>query len=189
MTINKTAATTVRSPARGTRSIKRIIIAVALTLIAAPLAAHAQSSEAATQPAATLSATDADMLERGEYSTLEIVGSGVVGTFLGLGIGQAIQGRYGDTGWIFTVGELGSFAAVMVGAASCADRECNTSLIVAGVVGAIGFRVWELIDVWTAPLAHNRRVRSLRNRSAPRYSVFAAPTGDKSGVMGLSLSF
>src|ERR1043165_10125455 len=50
------------------------------------------------------------LLERGFISDGEHLGGGLAALFVGFGVGQAVQGRSGRKGWIFTVGGLGANA-------------------------------------------------------------------------------
>ena len=150
-------------------------------------------------PVVMLTAEEAEALERGEISEQSHVLGGLVGTFFGFGIGQAVQGRWSDTGWIFTVGEAVSFTVVMVGVARCitlfddetgCDSGSEMGWIVAGALALVGFRVWELIDVWGGPVWHNNRVRRARQRVSPGgYGLYLAPpiSGRGGGVAGISL--
>ena len=66
---------------------------------------------------------------------------------------------------------------------------------IAGIVGLVGFRIWEVVDAWAAPPLHNRKVRALKRQlglAPPVYGVYLAPPQSSSasgGVAGLSLSF
>ncbi len=182
------------------KSIVTTVTIVALFVAAVPAAAVAQSAPP-PPPLATISAEDTDLLEHGEYALGERILSGAVGTFFGFGTGQAVQGRWLDRGWIFTAGELGSIGALLAGMGSCVSGSdgfdgdggsvgggCNTGLIAGGVIGLLAFRAWEVADVWAAPGMHNRKVRRARSR-AYRMSGYVTPTGSRSAVAGLSLSF
>lgn len=93
-------------------------------------------------------------VSRGKYIT-----GGILGSVIGFGIGHGIQGRYAELGWVFTAGEVAGFAAMTAGLSSCSEvdkgfgvkkTECsNTGLITLGLATAIGFHVWEIVDVWT----------------------------------------
>ncbi len=141
-----------------------------------------------------------EILRKGEISEGRYVGGGLLGTVVGYGIGHAVQGRWSDKGWIFTVGELASVSVIVITATSCiaADLEgraredrCMAALV-GSLVAYTGFRIWEIIDLWAAPPNHNRRVRELRYRAGaptPRYGFYLAPTSTNSGVAGFSLVF
>ena len=147
-----------------------------------------------------LTPEERELLARGEITPgVHIVG-GLVGTMFGFGTGQAVQGRFGDTGWIFLVGEAGSILVIAAALSSCGIHSCDDQAgwIVAGAIGLVGFRLWELIDVWAGPASHNRRVQHARARAyggypAPYYGAYLAPTmsdgGISGGVAGLSLRF
>lgn len=141
---------------------------------------------------------DRRVLRIGEISTTAYVLGGIVGTYpIGLGVGHAIQGRYSDKGWIFTAGELGSLALVMAGAGDClstsssANSTCRGGgAIVMGVLGFVGFRIWEIVDVWAAPPQINQHYRSLKLQMQRQSSIrpILAPTQD-GAVAGLQMTF
>ncbi len=120
----------------------------------------------------TLSENDQKVIDIGEISTSRYIIGGVLGTYpIGLGVGHAVQGRWLQGGWIFTAGELGSIALAVAGLAGCIDNtfssdDCSggeSSLIIAGVFGYVGFRIWEIIDVWAVPPGHNKKFRELKD--------------------------
>jgi hypothetical protein len=150
-----------------------------------------------------LTADEQRILARGEISEGEHFGGVLVGFFLGFGSGQAIQGRWSDTGWIFTVGEAASIAAILVGVDDifddCIDDNCNNDgnggLFAIGIIGLVGFRVWEIVDSVAGPSSHNRRLREIHMKlgySQPGYysvAPFVAPTHGGGGVAGLTFRF
>lgn len=118
-----------------------------------------------------------DLLLQGEISDGAHIGGGVASLFFGFGIGQAIQGRWSDTGWIFTLGESASVAVFVAGMFrtfdDCVDdlgndRDCDHSdgvpMMATGLVGLAVFRVWEIVDAFSGPGEHNRKVRALKWR-------------------------
>jgi hypothetical protein len=153
------------------------------------------------------------LLERGFISEGQHIGGGVAALFLGFGAGQAVQGRWGEKGWIFTVGEGASIVLMFYGLAKAVDcdsgyysddyyydNDCEDNyvgLMVGSLLAFSVFRVWETIDAFTAPPAHNRKVRQLRARlglPVPMYSKltpYLAPVrgGDGGGVAGVSFKF
>ena len=147
---------------------------------------------------ASLDEEDRRILRNGEISTGSYVLGGIFGTWpVGLGIGHAIQGRYMEKGWMFTAGELGSVALMVVGADDCTDalasssrKSCNSSAILWGVVGYVGFRLWEIYDVWVTPSQINRRYRELNTQMKPtaEFKPVLAPTSD-GFVAGLQMQF
>jgi hypothetical protein len=105
------------------------------------------------------------------------IAGGLVGTFLGLGLGHAVVGKYGEMGWVFTVGELAALTLVGFGMAqglgdifTCWGSGCNNEassgfgLMTAGMLAFYAFRLWEVIDVWVRPNSHNSRWRFLYQR-------------------------
>jgi hypothetical protein len=145
-----------------------------------------------------LSAEEQELLIQGEISEGAYVGGGLVGTFFAFGLGHLVQGRFTDKGWIFMAGEAASVTILVAGLLQCLEADTYTceeqnGLLVVGLIGAVGFRIWELIDVWGGPPAHNARVREIRWRAGlPPYGLYLAPSlgrGDGGGVAGLTLRF
>ncbi len=157
-------------------------------------------------PQYVLSPEDNELLQRGDISDGEQVGGGLVAAFVGFGVGQAVQGRWTDTGWMYTLGESASLAALLWGAldvASCpVYTTCNNSsfgggLLIGGVLAFAGFRVAGVIDAFVGPPRHNARLRELRQRLGIPQPVeyglapYIAPSTSGAGgaVGGLSLRF
>ncbi len=153
-----------------------------------------------------LTADEQELLQQGEISEGAHIGGGLLSLVMGFGLGQAVQGRWDETGWIFTLGEAASIAAIMVGASKSfddcfvGDERCNDSegetYLVAGVVGFLVFRTWEIVDAFGGPGKHNRRVRDLRMRLGgpqPMYTRQLTPylnkTRDGGGTAGVSFRF
>lgn len=154
-----------------------------------------------------LNAEDQQLLAEGEISEGAHVGGVVANVFLGFGVGQAVQGRWSDTGWIFTLGEAASITALFVGLGqaiddcfasdvSCNDSNSGEGLMIAGLIGYLGFRVWSIADAVSGPSKHNRKVRELKMRLGipqPMYGQKLVPYVHKSrdggGTAGLSFSF
>lgn len=145
---------------------------------------------------ASLSEKERSILQRGEITKGRYVIGGILGTWpLGFGIGQAIQGRYSDTGWIFTAGELGSLAVMVSGMGDCLDgnrhSSCSGGTIVLGAVAFVGFKIWEIVDLWAVPPEHNRRYHELKSRLGEDQMTFQptlVPLAD-GGVLGLRVTF
>lgn len=156
-----------------------------------------------------LTAEEQELLSQGEISDGQHIGGGLVSLMFGFGVGQAVQGRYGDTGWIFTLGEAASMTAILVGmvqAFDCVDEfedaSCDSSdsagfLFVGGLIGLGVFRIWEIVDAFSGPTRHNAKVRALRMRLGipqPMYTKvmpYVAPSlsRDGGGTAGLTLRF
>lgn len=125
-----------------------------------------------------LSSSEREILMRGEISSGRYILGGIVGTYpLGFGLGHAIQGRYTEKGWIFTVGELGSIGVLYMGVGRCVnswdwDSKCDSSLIMAGLIGFVFFRIWEIVDVWATPPMINQKYRNLKKMMGPNHSDF-----------------
>ena len=146
----------------------------------------------------SLSEKDQNIIEMGEIGPGRYVLGGVVGSYLGLGIGHAIQGRYSfSRGWIFTVGEL-TLIVIMSSSAYPCIHGCSGSsgpglVMNIGIASYISFRIWEAVDLWVAPLIHNRKYRQIKKKlshdSGENISLFIYPNGKDYIAMGLQIQF
>jgi hypothetical protein len=150
-----------------------------------------------------LSSEDMELIQDGEIGAgAHIIGSGAA-FFLGFGIGQAIEGRWLDRGWIFTLGETASLGVMIYGlgksAESCLNEDgssCGSSgvgFVAGGLIAYSGLRLWEVVDAIVAPIGHNRRVRGAQMRAGMRYSqvtpYLVPPSHGDGAIGGLSLRF
>jgi hypothetical protein len=110
---------------------------------------------------------------------------GLVGTFYGLGIGHAIVGEWSNKGWIFTVGEIGSFVVIGAGLAQALPRNATDlerrrggTIALAGAVAWSAFRFYEIYDVWTRP-----KVASVNKPVDTAFAV--GPVGQEGGFGAL----
>ena len=194
------------------RVLLSLSLLAAFLVVSSASTAIAQPSAYAPTPAPVqlqLSDEDLAVLDRGRISVGQYVTGGIIGTHFGFGIGHVVQQRWIDKGWIFTIGESAAIAALITGIISCENDyhndtyydqthqgrgggsgdSCSDELIIGGALGFVGLRIWEIIDLWVAPPAHNRHLEKLRagGRSGYRFSI--APTGSGAGVASLSLDF
>lgn len=144
-----------------------------------------------------LTADQMELLEKDEISVGKYVTGGILSYVLGFGVGQAIQGRWSDDGWFFTVGEAAAVTSMIYGASRCCQHQRGQGYILGGALAFVGLRVWEVVDAWVVPPLHNRKVRALKRQLglAPppsRYGLYLAPPqapDGSGGVAGLALSF
>ncbi|MBA3456160.1 MAG: hypothetical protein H0T42_23880 [Deltaproteobacteria bacterium] len=157
-----------------------------------------------------LSEEQHDLLARGEIPIGKYITGGILSYVVGFGVGHAVQGRWGEKGWIFTVGEAASMTAIIYGLLQIDHRDDyrgseyepdrtrdrrGQKIALAGLVGLAAFRVWGIVDAWVAPPRHNRKVRALKQQiglAPPTYGFYLAPPQNPSAsgaVAGLSLSF
>jgi hypothetical protein len=159
-----------------------------------------------------LSPDDQALLAQGEISDARWLTGGFLAVFVSFGVGQAVQGRWSERGWIFTVGETASVAAVIAGVVDgvvgsnsgppdVANGRANETAINLISIGVLGFAVFYLsgvIDAFAAPPIHNAHVRRLRSRlGLPqqvgyRLAPFVAPAHSLRGdatVAGFQLRF
>jgi hypothetical protein len=153
--------------------------------------------------AVQLTPEEHELLLDGEIPDGAQVGGGLAAIFIGFGVGQAVQGRWGERGWIFTLGETATVAMMIAGAVrigddcidstGCKDDDTNgTALLVGGLLGYTAFRIWGVVDAFAGPSEHNRRVRALKYRLGIPVRVGWKPylnsTHDRT-TAGLTLSF
>ncbi len=148
---------------------------------------------------------DQKVLSIGEISTARYVVGGILGTYpVGFGIGHAVQGRWAEDGWVFTAGELGSLSLVVAGILGCVDQafegsncsDFESAFIVTGAIGFLGFRIWEIVDVWSKPPIYNNKYQELKkyietspSKKAVRSSLDLRPLVHSKFGNGLVLSF
>jgi hypothetical protein len=170
-----------------------------------PLTANVTVNTTAPPMQARLQLTpeDQNLLADGEISTGAHIGGGLVSLMFGFGTGHIVQGRWGDRGWIFTLGESASLGVMIYGigkmASSCTTidetGDCGTSgtgFVLGGAVALTALHVWEVVDAFVAPIGHNRRVRQAQLRHGMRFSSvtpYFTPTAGDGAVGGLSLKF
>jgi hypothetical protein len=193
-------------------AIVAVIMRTFLTLLAVALAAHTAHAQAPgltmsfEQPVQSpMSAEDRQVLADGEIGQGQW-GAGVLGSVVvGFGAGQAIQGRWHDTGWIYTLGESLSLGAVILALPAafsgdcfdCGHRDTSTSdragyIMLGGLIAFAGFHIWEIGDALVGPSMHNQRFAEARARHPETYTVlpYVVPSASgNGGVAGLSLRF
>ena len=156
-------------------------------------------------PPAQLTLDEQYLMQKGYITEGQHIGGGVVALFFGYGIGQAIQGRWSEKGYIFTLGDAATAGVMMYGMVQlmsciegCSERDTDhaAQLMLVGALGHLVFRTWETIDAFTAPGEHNRKLRALHMRLGMQVPVYTrltphvAPPRDGDGaVAGLSLRF
>jgi hypothetical protein len=168
-------------------------------LLAGARAAAAQPGQTAPAPArlGLLGDEEREILARGEIGTGEHVAGGLVGTVVGFGLGHAIQGRFLERGWIFAAGEGVAAGMILTYAVQCANTsgeercEDHRGWFAGGMILAIAFRGWQIVDAWYGPAVHNGRVRQIRWRAGlPPVGFHLAPAAaGAGGTAGLTLRF
>ncbi|MEO8707385.1 MAG: hypothetical protein ABI867_45580, partial [Kofleriaceae bacterium] len=121
-----------------------------------------------------LTSEEAQLLQTGEITLGAHAGGVALNWLVGFGLGQAVQGRWSETGWIFTLGEAVTFGALVYGLSQtclifCTEAEEQKNhdaapFLIGGFVGYLVFHVWGIADAAIGPAKHNRKVRELRMR-------------------------
>jgi hypothetical protein len=180
----------------------RRIALVAAAVVSSRIATAQVVAPETPRPRPTLSFEDQRLLERGEISYSRHYQGTVASVFLGFGIGQLIEGRWTESGWIFTLGESASLLAISMayveGHRDCGQYGCNGNPWITGYLGLVGliglaaFRGCGIRDAHLGPHRHNERVRELRRRLGQppgQYAPYVRSTRDGGGVAGISVSF
>lgn len=132
-----------------------------------------------------LSDDDKDVLKNGDLGAGRYVLGGIVGTYPGLGVGHAVQGRWGTKGWIFTAGETTSLLVALGGLISMDSLYDSDGLAIygLGVLAYSGFHIWEIIDVWHGGYKQRKEYDYLKKKingaDAKKLSWFVVPHIDK----------
>jgi hypothetical protein len=153
-------------------------------------------------PRLQLTADEMGTLATGYITDGQFIGGGLASLFVGFGVGQAVEGRWHDTGWIFTLGEPLAFGVMIYGLGQSLDcfetstnscRNAGAGALVAGAIGLVGLRLWEVIDAFVGPGRQNARWTALQQRmgNPVPFAVrpFVVPSGDGGAVAGVSLRF
>ena len=152
-------------------------------------------------PVYQLTPEDREILDEPYTPPMTTAISGAAAVVIGFGLGQAIEGRYSDTGWIFTLGEGGSLAAMIAGAvgfnrcvlgAACNQNSGAVALLVGGALAYTGFHIWDVLDAFIAPSRQNARIREVRRKYGmpPVVPYAGVPQGGQSGMTaGLAFQF
>lgn len=156
---------------------------------------------------AQLSDDDRRLLKQGEISQPQLLAGGFLGTVIGFGTGHLPYQMWRERGWIFTAGEPAALALAILGATGinndctrysnrleCDDVGGSRAALVIGVLGFVGLRIWEVIDVWTIPSARNYEIRAIRQKmgrelTETKWSISPVayrPKGETKTIPGLA---
>lgn len=130
---------------------------------------------------------EAMLLQRGEIDGDKRVYGIVANVVIGFGLGQAIQGRWKDTGWKFTLGQTGG--VILFFAAAGQEGQNIGFELVAGLT-LLAFYGWGIIDAAVGPEKHNDRIREIKARHGIPYTL--APYVNRThegGTAGLAFRF
>ncbi len=155
--------------------MRSLALLIALSLVSVTTAA----AQPAMMPMTAEEPIDA------EIGTGAHVGGVVANVFIGFGLGQAIQGRWTETGWMFTLGTAVTLGAFFGGTGG------NATLALAGMVGFGVVYGLGIYDAAAGPSRHNARVREERMRrySTPMILPYVSRAQVQGNVAGLSLRF
>lgn len=145
--------------------------------------------------------------EIGLLGNTRYITGGILGTLPGFGLGHTIQGRWKDRGWIFTVGELASLSVFYYSGLSCLGEGVSNSIsrgtndgssgscYLANVAfaGFIGFKIWEIVDLWYGGYQHQQRYDLLKKKmnltdNKISYNVLPIVSSNSLGL-GLNIRF
>jgi len=118
-----------------------------------------------------LSPEELEIYNRGEMPNGRLIGAGFAGIFAGFGIGHAIVDHYGDIGWILTAGEVASIGLIGASAAMAYDSDkekydfdiSSGTTMGIGIAAIIGFRAFEIYDIWTRPWNEQKQYKVIKN--------------------------
>ena len=170
----------------------------------APAAVPTASVPSGKTPYSSLTPEERQVLTDCSVSTGLYIAGGILGTVLGLGIGQAIEGRYLPIGLIITAGEVASFSLIEIGLSNCVttaftnigqsqnttNNNCLGAAGTIGLVGYVGLRVWEIVDVWASPPTINNRYEALQKRVAEgtHFGILPVSAAGNTRIDGASLA-
>ena len=165
------------------------------------------SAPPASQPVLALTPEEQRLLARGPISDGRIMLGTLFALSWGFGLGQAIEGRWHETGWIFTLADAVGAAILMGSMADCVSRgegfsgpPCNdaldTTLDITGAAVLLVSRVAGVHDAVAGADDDNARLGELRARLAKPVSQLApyvapvrGPRTSGGAIVGLTLRF
>jgi len=159
--------------------------------LVAAAASVLMASTAMAQPAMT-----EPMPEGNEVSDIQQVGGTLTAFLFGFGLGHAVEGRWDDEGWKYTLVDsvgMAGFIGGAVTALSC-DHNCTVpaTIFYGGMLAIMVSRYAQIYDTAWGARKHNDRLYARRKRAGMRYSAtpILAPTSAADGVVaGAALSF
>lgn len=169
------------------------LLVTAMTLLGTSTRARAQPALQPLETPLQLTADERELLASGEISDGTATAGKVTSILFGLGVGQAVEGRWTKIGWVYTLGDVASAGLIATatiqgltpGCSGSCGRTAAALFIGGGLVG-LASRIGQIYDAFTAPGNHNRRVRELRMRVGmqPTAQVlpYVAPTDDGNGA-------
>ncbi len=181
----------------------RVVAVVVVLLFSSVVGAQPSSYAPAPMPV-QLTLDEQFLLERGYISDGQQIGGTVVAFFFGFGLGHAVQGRYMERGYLFTIGDaVTGFIFVngmikmfdcLFGSCTQAQEESMERWILVGAISTTVVRTWEIVDAAVGPSTHNRKLRDLHIRLGmrplyARMTPYVAPAHDTGAVAGVSLRF
>lgn len=143
------------------------------------------------------------VLMQGPISEGSWILGGVLGTWMGFGLGHLAQGRFNDSGLLFAGGEIGAMVLLFVAIPNatrdtvlCSDNGCTSQqsqsnlwqgIAIGAGVAFVALRVWEIYDVWAGPSVWNDAYRRIRARAGPgplQFSFAVVPTQGGGSMFG-----
>ena len=129
-------------------------------------------------------------------NNLKYAVSGGLSVIPGFGVGHALQGRYMEKGWLFTVGELLTLGGFLLMGPSFSVRwfeieftddvidilSFNFLVSVSLFVIFIGFKIWEAVDIWILPSNYKVGTKSFLIKPLVSYN-------QKDMFLGFSISY
>ena len=89
-------------------------------------------------------------------SVSRYIAGGILGTWIGLGLGHAVNGTWREIGKIFTYGEIIAVGSLTTGLFMTGPEfdgsDLGTAMFVNGLIVYGGLRLWEIVDVWLRPI-------------------------------------
>jgi hypothetical protein len=150
--------------------------------------------------AAKLTPSEQQTLGIGETTPMEYLGGGVLAWAPGFGVGHAVQGRWADKGWIFTVGQIFSAVFIMIEVENfdCDDPkksnfECYLSetdnKFAFGAVSFSFFKIWEIWDAWVGGFVHMDDYDSVQRKIKSNRDVKISAPNSNSLLLSYQWSF
>jgi hypothetical protein len=175
---------------------------ILITVLASRVASAQPGVTPATPAPVVLTANEERLLDEGLISGDRIAAGVVLSAMLPFGAGQAAEGRWWRTGYLFAIAD-GALIAGLVATVNeprktepCGDVGfCVDSWRNVVIMLMLSVKALEIVDASVGPHVHNNRVRAVRSKlgqpldDEARLIPFIVPTDHSGGVAGVALRF
>jgi hypothetical protein len=162
-----------------------------------PVKVHSKKSKSLKEEDAI---EDKAIIEAGPIGQRQYITAGITGSILGFGSGHVLVGKWRESGWMYTAGEVGFLSLMVIGYKKSIGDTLSTgfngnfdgsqyAVMITGYVGFISTKLGEIFDIWTRPYEHNQRYKELtKDNPLAQIQLYPVVAPSKLGL-GLAWNF